>query len=150
MNNKECFIVDWCQCKTAICYVYGPDETCWLYKNFKKNIEQNEKNKMKNYEKKNLYWDYVNEVVTKDSNFAKIIPNPSEFYIEQYELYNGIRINFTYTIIKKEKKYSLFEFRRNFFESHQIKENEIKRLVYLYVPYNVYKNILNYDNKRWC
>ena len=43
--NKECFIVDWCQCKTAICYVCGPDEDCWLYRKFKKIIEQNEKRK---------------------------------------------------------------------------------------------------------
>lgn len=90
-----------------------------------------------------LYWDYVNGVITKDNSFAKIIPNPSKFYIEQYELYNGIRINFTYTIIEKEKLYSLFEFRRNFFKSHQIKEDEIKRLVYLYIPFNIYKNICN-------
>ena len=90
-----------------------------------------------------LYWDYVNGVVTKDSSFAKIIPNPSEFYIEQYELYNGMRIDFTYTIIEKEKLYSLFEYRKSFFELHQIKENEIKKLVYLYIPYSVYKNICN-------
>ena len=90
-----------------------------------------------------LYWDYVNGVVTKDSSFAKIILNPSEFYIEQYELYNGMRIDFTYTIIEKEKLYSLFEYRKKFFESHQIKENEIKRLVYLYIPYSIYKNICN-------
>lgn len=50
-----------------------------------------------------LYWDYVNGIITKDSNFAKIIPHPNEFYIEQYELYNGIKINFTYTIIEKKK-----------------------------------------------
>lgn len=90
-----------------------------------------------------LYWDYVNGVITKDSNFAKIIPNPGEFYIEQYELYNSMRINFTYTIIEKEKICSLFEYRKSFFESHQIKENEIKRLVYLYIPYSIYKNIYN-------
>lgn len=92
---------------------------------------------------KELYWDYINGVITKDSSFAKIIPNPNEFYIEQYELYNGMKINFTYTIIEKEKLYSLFEFRRNFFKSHQIKENEIKRLVYLYIPSSIYKNIYN-------
>ena len=90
-----------------------------------------------------LYWDYVNGIITKDSSFAKIIPNPNEFYIEQYEFYNGIRINFAYTIIEKEKMYSLFEYRKNFFESHQIKENEIKRLVYLYVPYSIYKKVIN-------
>ena len=90
-----------------------------------------------------LYWDYVNGVVTKDSSFAKIISNLCEFYIEQYELYNGMRIDFTYTIIEKEKLYSLFEYRKSFFESHQIKENEIKKLVYLYIPSSVYKNICN-------
>lgn len=62
-----------------------------------------------------LYWDYVNGVITKNNNFAKIIPNPNEFYIEQYETYNGMRINFIYTIIEKEKLCSLFEFRRSFF-----------------------------------
>jgi len=62
--NKECFIVDWCQCKTAMCHVCGPDESCWLYKNFKKIIEQNEKeNKMENYEeKKELTYKYLDKI----------------------------------------------------------------------------------------
>lgn len=91
---------------------------------------------------KEIYWDYVNGVITKDSSFAKIIPNPNEFYIEQYELYNGMRISFGYTKNEKEKMCSLFEFRRSFFKSHQIKENEIKRLVYLYIPYSIYKKVI--------
>ena len=62
--NKECFIVNWCQCKTAMCHVCEPDESCWLYKSFKKIIEQNEKeNKMKNYEeKKKLTYKYLDKI----------------------------------------------------------------------------------------
>ena len=100
------------------------------------------------YKEEEFYWDYVNGIITKDSNFAKIIPNLNEFYIEQYELYNGIRINFTYSILEKEKIYSLFQLRKSFFELHQIIDNEIKKLVYLYIPYSIYRSILNYDDFR--
>ena len=92
---------------------------------------------------KQLYWDYVNGKITEDNNFAKILPNPSEFYIEQYELYDGTRINFTYTEIEKKYIYSWFLLRKTFFEEHKIKENEIKRLIYFYIPYSIYKGIIN-------
>jgi len=116
--------------------------------NLKKLLNKMKKESRMIYKEEEFYWDYVNGIITKDSNFAKIIPNLNEFYIEQYELYNGIRINFTYSILEKEKIYSLFQLRKSFFELHQIIDNEIKKLVYLYIPYSIYRSILNYDDFR--
>ena len=35
----KCPLFDWCPCKTAMCRVCEPDETCYWYRYFKKLIE---------------------------------------------------------------------------------------------------------------
>ena len=39
----KCPLFDWCPCKTAVCRVCLPDESCYWYRYFKKLIEENEK-----------------------------------------------------------------------------------------------------------
>ena len=104
MNNKECFIVNWCKCKTAVCYSYGPDEGCWLYKSFKKIIEQNEKeNEMKNYEeRKELTYKYLDKipwdrVLDSYCYIEDIFENISTEYSDELELpkeFHGDVFNF--------------------------------------------------------
>ena len=41
MSNKEkCPLFEFCQCKTAVCRVALPDETCYWYRWFKQRIEE--------------------------------------------------------------------------------------------------------------
>ena len=43
MIEGKCSMFDTCTCKTAMCRVYLPDETCYWYRYFKKLIEKNER-----------------------------------------------------------------------------------------------------------
>ena len=43
MIEGKCPMFDTCTCKTAMCRVYLPDESCYWYRYFKKLIEENER-----------------------------------------------------------------------------------------------------------
>jgi len=40
-QNKGCPLFNFCNCKTAICKILEPDDTCFWYRYFKKLIEKN-------------------------------------------------------------------------------------------------------------
>ena len=40
--SNQCPLFNFCNCKTAMCRVALPDETCYWYRYFKKLIEENE------------------------------------------------------------------------------------------------------------
>ena len=39
--SKQCPLFEFCNCKTAVCRVLEPDESCYYYHYFKKIIEEN-------------------------------------------------------------------------------------------------------------
>ena len=43
MTEGKCPMLQTCTCKTAMCRVYLPDESCYWYRYFKKLIEENER-----------------------------------------------------------------------------------------------------------
>ena len=43
MIEGKCPMFETCTCKTAMCRVYLPDESCYWYRYFKKLIEENER-----------------------------------------------------------------------------------------------------------
>jgi len=90
-----------------------------------------------------LYWDWINGVVTTDSNFAKIVSFSDTLYIEQYELYNGMRFDSAYSESEKEMRHFWFEVT---LKQNGIEENEIKKLVYLSIPHNKYNDFIEKNN----
>lgn len=44
MKKNKCPYFEWCPHITAMCRIYLPDESCPLYLNLKKIIEEKEKN----------------------------------------------------------------------------------------------------------
>lgn len=42
-SEGKCPMLDTCTCKTAMCRVYLPDESCYWYRYFKNLIEKNER-----------------------------------------------------------------------------------------------------------
>lgn len=42
MTNKMCPLFPWCNCRTAVCRVKEPDESCFWFRYFKKLIEEKE------------------------------------------------------------------------------------------------------------
>lgn len=40
-SREECELFNICNCKTAMCRVCPPDESCYYYRYFKKLIEEN-------------------------------------------------------------------------------------------------------------
>lgn len=45
--EQKCELFNICNCKTAMCRVCPPDESCYYYRYFKKIIERTEKSKNK-------------------------------------------------------------------------------------------------------
>lgn len=45
---QKCILFEICNCKTAMCRVRPPDESCFYYRYFKKLIEENENKKGNN------------------------------------------------------------------------------------------------------
>ena len=44
-SREECELFNICNCKTAMCRVCPPDESCYYYRYFKKLIKENKKKK---------------------------------------------------------------------------------------------------------
>lgn len=49
-KKQACKLFEFCNCKTAMCRAYPPDESCYYYRYFKKIIERTEKSKNKKKE----------------------------------------------------------------------------------------------------
>ena len=43
LSPAKCELFNFCNCKTAMCRVSGPDESCYWYRYFKKLIEESER-----------------------------------------------------------------------------------------------------------
>ena len=43
ITSPKCPLFSFCNCKTAMCRVAEPDESCYWYRYFKKLIEENER-----------------------------------------------------------------------------------------------------------
>ena len=42
-KKGKCPLFSFCNCKTAVCSVWLPNDECWYYRYFKKLIEEDEK-----------------------------------------------------------------------------------------------------------
>ena len=86
------------------------------------------------------YWDEWNGKITDDSSHAQIVDGKG-IYIETYELRNGARIDISYTQETKQRE-NLYYYRETVLAKHNLKMNDIRRLVRLAIPSKKYKEIM--------
>jgi hypothetical protein len=86
------------------------------------------------------YWDEGNGRITDDSSYAPIVDGKG-IYIETYELRNGARIDIAYTQETKLRE-NLYYYRESVLAQHNVKLNDIRRLVRLAIPSEKYKEIM--------
>lgn len=91
--------------------------------------------------KKKLYWDYVNGKVTNDDKWAEIYSfKGCNWYSETYKIDGHWYIDFSYS--KMQKRIGLYFEREAFMKKHRLKDSDLRELVRLCVPEDVYEHIM--------
>lgn len=90
------------------------------------------------------YWDEWNGRITDDPSYAPIVDG-KWMYIETYKLRTGMRIDIAYTEETKQIE-NMYYYRQRVLAEHNLKLNDIERLVRLAIPSEKYKEIMK-DNE---